>query len=53
MNEKCRVLKSAKIPTRTKLLSQVVVASRTMLFHTPETIHRPFTPESGWSVSAT
>ena len=46
MNEKCRVLKSAKFPTSTKLLSQVVVASRTMLFRTPETMHRPFMPES-------
>jgi hypothetical protein len=28
---------------------QVVVAPCRMLFLTPETIHRPFTPGSGWS----
>ena len=27
---------------------QVVVAPCKMLFLTPETIHRPFEPESGW-----
>jgi mannose-6-phosphate isomerase-like protein (cupin superfamily) len=28
---------------------QVVIAPCKMLFLTPETMHRPYTPESGWS----